>query len=101
LNIAVNALAFGSFNAWLLGRANVAREREVQMMAVANQGSLFEIANSGYLTLATYLREFERTEALAARTIQLAERHQLPNPAARARGNLGLALAISDAPAKV
>jgi tetratricopeptide (TPR) repeat protein len=93
LNIAVNALAFGSFNAWLLGRANVAREREVQMMAVANQGSLFEIANSGYLTLATYLREFERTEALAARTIQLAERHQLPNPAARARGNLGLALA--------
>jgi tetratricopeptide (TPR) repeat protein len=93
LNIAVNALAFGSYNAWLLGRANVAREREAQMMAVANRGSLFEIANSGYLTLALYLRQYERAEALAARAIQLAEKHQLPNPAARSRTVLGLARA--------
>jgi tetratricopeptide (TPR) repeat protein len=92
LNIAVNALAFGSYNAWFLGRANVAREREAQMMAVANRGSLFEIANSGYLTLAVYLRQYERAEALAARAIQLAEKN-LPNPAARSRTVLGLARA--------
>jgi hypothetical protein len=38
LNIAVNAFAFGSYIAWISGRANIARQRETQMLAVASRG---------------------------------------------------------------
>jgi tetratricopeptide (TPR) repeat protein len=93
LNPALNALAFGSYVAWISGRANVARAREAELIALANRGSLFEKANAGYLTLALFLREYRQAEALAERTIQLAEKHHLPNPAARSRTVLGLALA--------
>ena len=93
LNPALNALAFGSYVAWISGRANVAREREAELIALANRGSLFEKANAGYLTLALFLKEFRQAESLAERTIQLAEKHHLPNPAARSRTVLGLALA--------
>jgi tetratricopeptide (TPR) repeat protein len=93
LNTSVNALAFGSFIAWLRGQPNVAREREAQMLALAKQGSTFELANSGYLTGALYFREYQRAEALARQAIALAEKHQLPNPAARSRAQLGAALA--------
>jgi tetratricopeptide (TPR) repeat protein len=93
LNLAVNAFAFGSFTAWILGRPELARVRESQMFATANEGGPFEIANSGYLSLARYLREYERVEALAMRAIELAEKHHLPNPAARSRTMLGLAQA--------
>jgi tetratricopeptide (TPR) repeat protein len=92
-NVVVNGLAFGSYNAWLLGRPDVAREREARMITIAQRGSPFEIANSGYLTLARALREFDRAEALATSGIELSERHHLPNPAARCRTLLGLARA--------
>jgi tetratricopeptide (TPR) repeat protein len=95
INDAVNALAFGSFNAWVLGRADVARQREAQMIAVANRGSPFEVANAGYCAarLELYLRDYERARALAAQALELAEKRQLPNPAARSRCGLGAALA--------
>ena len=63
------------------------------MIAVANRGSVFEIANSGYLTLAISLGQYERAEALATRTIQLAEKNHFPNPVARSLTVLGLARA--------
>jgi tetratricopeptide (TPR) repeat protein len=93
LNMAVNALAFGSYTAWISGHANIARQRETQMLAVASRGTMFEIANSGYLTLAILLGEYERAEAFSTRTIELAKKDRLPNPAARARIVLGLARA--------
>jgi tetratricopeptide (TPR) repeat protein len=95
INDAVNALAFGSFNAWVLGRADVARQREAQMIAVANRGSPFEVANAGYCAsrLELDLRDYERASALAAHTLELAEKHQMPNPAARSRCCLGAARA--------
>jgi DNA-binding winged helix-turn-helix (wHTH) protein/tetratricopeptide (TPR) repeat protein len=95
INDAVNALAFASFNAWVLGRPDVARERQAQMIAVANRGSPFEIANAGYCAsrLELYLREYERARVLCAAALQLAEKHQLPNAIERSRCGLGAALA--------
>src|SRR5438270_6923719 len=77
----------------MLGKADVARERESQMFAVARRGSPFEIANSGYLSLARYFRDYERLVALTMRTIDLANKHHLPNPLARSLIQLGLAQA--------
>jgi predicted ATPase len=93
--VAVNALAFASQNAWLLGRADVARERGGQMMAAANRGSPFDVANSEYCAayLRVYMREYEQAEALAAHALGLAEKHHFPNPAARSRCVLGQARA--------
>jgi tetratricopeptide (TPR) repeat protein len=95
INEAVNSLAFGSFNAWVLGRADVARQREAQMIAVANRGSPFEVANAGYCAsrLELDLRDYERAATLAAYALELAEKHQMPNPAARSRCCLGAARA--------
>ncbi len=95
INEAVNSLAFGSFNAWVLGRADVARQREAQMIAVANRGSPFEVANAGYCAsrLELDLRDYERASALAAHSLELAEKHQMPNPVARSRCCLGAARA--------
>jgi tetratricopeptide (TPR) repeat protein len=93
--LAVNALAFGSFTAWLRGQANTARQRENQMIAIANQGGPFDVANSEYCAahLEIYLRDYVRAEALSKAAIELGEMHQFPNPAARGRGTLGLARA--------
>ena len=95
INEAVNALAFASFNAWVLGRADVARQREAQMIAVADRGSPFEVANAGYCAsrLELDLRDYEQASALAAHSLELAEKHQMPNPAARSRCCLGAARA--------
>jgi DNA-binding winged helix-turn-helix (wHTH) protein/tetratricopeptide (TPR) repeat protein len=100
INVAVNSLAFASFNAWVLGRADVARERQVQMIAVANRGSPFEVANAGYCAsrLELYLREYERARALCAHALELAEKHQLPDAAERSRCGIGAALAYLGRP---
>jgi class 3 adenylate cyclase/tetratricopeptide (TPR) repeat protein len=91
LNISVNALAFGSSAAWVLGRPDVARERQRQMLAEAKLGTPFEVANSEYCaaTIELYIGNYERAEALAAHALELGEKHQFPNPIARARSHLG------------
>ena len=43
---ALAAFANASWNAWTLGRADVAREREAQMMAAANQNNPYYVAAS-------------------------------------------------------
>jgi class 3 adenylate cyclase/tetratricopeptide (TPR) repeat protein len=104
LNLAVNTLAFGGLNAWLQGRADVARERRHQMLALAETGGAFEAANSKYCAalLDIYLRSYEEAQTLAAEALELAEKHQLPNSAARSRCQLGLARAfLGHAPAGV
>jgi tetratricopeptide (TPR) repeat protein len=100
INDAVNALAFASFNAWVLGRADVARQREAQMIAVANRGSPFEFANAGYCAsrLELYLGEYERARVLCAHALEVAEKHQLPDAAERSRCGLGAALAYLGRP---
>ncbi len=89
-------LGFASWNAWLLGRPDVARERMARAMAAANRDSNpFDIAHSGYIAarLRIYLREYEQVEGLEARTLELAEKHRFQILAALSRVSLGQARA--------
>jgi tetratricopeptide (TPR) repeat protein len=93
--IVVTAFAYASWNAWMLGRANVARERDVKMMAAANQNNPYYVAASANCAadLRLYLREYERAEALAARVLELSEQHKFPFRVATSRCALGHARA--------
>ena len=64
-------------------------------MAAANRGNPFDVANSEYCAayLRVYMREYEQAEALAAHALELAEKNQFPNSAARSRVALGQARA--------
>jgi tetratricopeptide (TPR) repeat protein len=91
------AFAFGhaSLNAWMLGRADTARERQVQMMAAASGNHPYGLAFSGYFaaTLRVNLGEYDEAEALAGQTLELSQKHQLPFQAALSRIVLGQARA--------
>jgi len=102
INDAVNALAFASFNAWVLGRADLAYERKSQMIAAANRGGPFEIANAKYCAsrLELYLKQYERARVLCADALTIAEKHQLPDAIQRARCGLGAALAYLGRPSE-
>jgi tetratricopeptide (TPR) repeat protein len=82
---------FASLNAWYLGRFDVARERVVQMMATVNESNPWEVAYAGMFdaVLRFRLREYEQAEAVAARALDVAEKHQIPVPAAMCRCVLG------------
>ena len=89
------AYAFASWNARLLGRFDVARERITRMMTLANASNPYEAAFS-WMFDALYrlgLREYEQAEASATRALELAEKHQIPQPAAYTRFALGQARA--------
>jgi tetratricopeptide (TPR) repeat protein len=89
--------AFGgaSANAFILGRADVARERMAQMMASANENNAFDVASRGLYAAQRWvaMREFHQAEALAAQALELSEHHQFSNAAARSRCVLGHARA--------
>jgi class 3 adenylate cyclase/DNA-binding winged helix-turn-helix (wHTH) protein/tetratricopeptide (TPR) repeat protein len=93
--IRLTPLAVASANAWSLGRADLARERLARMMAEANQNNPAEVALSGVLGIPVYLAlgEYERAEMLAARVLELSEKHQMPQFAEIARSGLGWARA--------
>ena len=87
--------AHASRNAWTLGRADVARERMAEMMAAVNANNPYGVAFSVYCAayLRIYLREYEQAEALAARALEMSEKHQFPGIAASSRCVLGQARA--------
>jgi tetratricopeptide (TPR) repeat protein len=85
-------LGHASWNAWTLGRADVAREREARLMALGNTSQYVRAWWAGWYAprLRLSLREYEQTEALAARGLELAEELQLTQVAAFARITLGV-----------
>jgi tetratricopeptide (TPR) repeat protein len=93
--IRLTPLAVAPMNAWLLGRADLARERLARMMAEANQNSPAEVALSGVLAIPTCLAlgDYERAEMLAAGALELSEKHKMPQFAEYARSGLGWARA--------
>jgi predicted ATPase len=93
--IRLSPLAVASLNAWVLGRADLARERLAHLMAAANQNNPAEVAFSVCIGAGTdfFLREHERAEMLAARALELSEKHQMPQIAEYARCILGRARA--------
>ena len=92
---AVFAFGFASFNAWLLGRADVARDRMAQAMAAADPNNPFDLAWSEFFAAAlrVWLREYEHAEALAAQALARSEKHQFPDVVAWSRVVLGQARA--------
>jgi class 3 adenylate cyclase/tetratricopeptide (TPR) repeat protein len=96
------ATAFGaaSWNAWTLGKVDVARERMTQMMAMTRTDNPYDVAFSrGFAAqLSVYLRDFNEAQALAAQALELSEEHQFPALAALSRFILGYAMAQLDKP---
>jgi tetratricopeptide (TPR) repeat protein len=89
-----------SWNALALGRADLARERLARMLAEANENNPAEVAVSICMGAIPYLllREHERAEMLAARALELSEKHQILYYAEFARCVLGSARARLGAP---
>jgi class 3 adenylate cyclase/tetratricopeptide (TPR) repeat protein len=93
--IRLTPFGVASWNAWALGRADLARARLARMMAETNQNNPAEVVWSGCLGAAFYLllRENERAEILAAQARELSEKHQIPQFVGLACCYLGLARA--------
>ena len=88
---AVSTFGVASCNAWILGRADVARQREVQMMAAANRNHAYDLVWSWYWAalLRAYMREYEAAESLAVQALELCEKRQFPQIAGYSRCILG------------
>ena len=84
---------FASFNAWMLGRADVARERMARMTAAADENHPYEMAWAAYLAAdcRDLLGEYEQAEALAERALEVSEKNHYPLVAAWSRSALGRA----------
>ncbi len=94
----VASFGLASLSALMLGRAELARQREAQMMraAEANGNNPGDVAWAGFFAsgLRLSLKEPEQAERLAAHALEVSEQHQFPQTAAFARGHLGLARAL-------
>jgi tetratricopeptide (TPR) repeat protein len=88
---AIAAFGWASWNAWILGRADLARERLAKITAAVNPANPHDLPWSGLLSaqLHAFMRENETAEALAVRALDLCEKHGFPNDAAASRCLLG------------
>jgi len=88
------ALGTAAWNAWLLGRDKLARERAAKLMMAVNGSNPHDVAFSSLhsTTLHLLMREYEHAKRLASRALELCEEYRFPNEAAFARCVLGHAL---------
>ena len=96
--VVVTIFSFGSWNAWITGHADAARERAERMQRVLErtQRNPFVTANvqmSAANLHALMLREFAPAEALAGEALASCEEHGFPDAAIWACAPLGLARA--------
>jgi class 3 adenylate cyclase/tetratricopeptide (TPR) repeat protein len=89
--LAVSVFGVASWNAWTLGRTEVARDRMSRMMIVAKESNPYEMAfAAGYAALfRVFTKEYEQAEMLAAKELELSEKHQFPYLTALSRCVLG------------
>jgi class 3 adenylate cyclase/tetratricopeptide (TPR) repeat protein len=90
-----SVFGWASWNAWILGRADVARERIAKARAAVNPANPHDLPWSEVLSafLYAHMRENETVEVLAAHSLDLCEKHGFPNEAAHSRCFLGHARA--------
>jgi tetratricopeptide (TPR) repeat protein len=90
-NLAILAFAFAGLNAWITGRADVARDRMARAMAVANHSNPHDLVHSYFQAarLNFLLREYGQGEVLAAQALALCLKHQFPNDEAMCRCAVG------------
>ena len=93
--VAVSAFGVASFNALLLGRFDLARERIARAIGVANKNNPYDLAWSRYFaaTLQLRLRVYVQAENLAEQAVELSRKNQFPQVAAYSRCTLGQARA--------
>jgi tetratricopeptide (TPR) repeat protein len=89
----VAPLAGASLNAWTMGRADLARERMAQLLAVVNNPYDVAFASVNVARIAIDMREYERAEALAVQALDLSDKNQFPHLIALSRVLLGHARA--------
>jgi tetratricopeptide (TPR) repeat protein len=84
----------------IAGRVNVARDRITSATAAVNPTNPYQwsLADVQAACLHTLIRENEEAEIVAARALELSEKHQIPSVAAISRCLLGLAWAQLDRP---
>src|SRR5260370_41766640 len=93
--VATHVLCPAGWNPRISGRADVARERMAKMMAAVNRANPHDLPwSDGHAAVLHGLaRENEQAETLAARALELCEKHKFPNEAAYSRALLGAARA--------
>jgi class 3 adenylate cyclase len=100
---AASGFGFGSHVAWMLGRADTARERIRHAIAAATAlKSPFELAYAQYLAamLHLFVREFADAKTSAQKSIALSDEHGIRQYSAGSRVFLGLAEAALGRPAE-
>jgi tetratricopeptide (TPR) repeat protein len=86
----ITPFGVASVNAWMLGRADLAREREARMMALATTNPYAAAWKANFAAqLRACLREYEQAENLATRALALCEQHQFTLATALVRATLG------------
>lgn len=99
--LSVLVYGFASNNAWMMGRADTARERmKLQLAAAAKLDSPFQLAFALFVAamLELQLRQFRSAEALADRSISLSVQNRFPIIGHLSRIVLGRARAALGSP---
>jgi class 3 adenylate cyclase/tetratricopeptide (TPR) repeat protein len=98
---AVDVFATGAYCAFLAGRLNVARDRITKATAAVNPTSAYHRSHADVTAayVHTFIRENEEAEIVAARTLELCEKHKFTPEAAYSRCLLGHARAQLGQPA--
>jgi tetratricopeptide (TPR) repeat protein len=87
----IEVFAFGAYCAFLAGRVNVARERMTNAAAAVNPTNPYHrsMADGAAAVVHMAIRENEEAEIVAARALELCEKHKIPSLAAFSRCLLG------------
>ncbi|MBI3758335.1 MAG: AAA family ATPase [Deltaproteobacteria bacterium] len=93
--VGVATFVYASWNAWMLGRADLARKRMSEAMAVANRNNPHDLAVADFhaAVLQTLLGDYAHAEALAAHALELSEKNRFSYQEAFSRCVLGSARA--------
>jgi tetratricopeptide (TPR) repeat protein len=101
IGAAVSAYAYGTLTAWMLGYADAARTLLTRLEAATDNSNPYIVilARIHEFTFWALMREYSRAEILAMQAVELADKHEFPEAAARSRCMLGEARAqLGDAP---
>jgi tetratricopeptide (TPR) repeat protein len=96
----IDVFANAAYCACLTGRVNVARERITNAAAAVNPTSPYDrsFADMSAARVHTFIRENEEAETVAARALELCEKHKITSVSAYSRCLLGHARAQLDRP---
>jgi tetratricopeptide (TPR) repeat protein len=91
----VSAYAYATLTAWMLGHADAASGLLARLVAATDNGNphVMTLARMHEFTFWALMREYSRAEVLAIQAIELADKHQFLEAAARSRCMLGEARA--------